>query len=44
VLSSYTNDKFIEKKLNSFNGYGFIFNNAWQVAGEKAYKILSGLI
>ena len=28
VLSSYTNDKFIEKKKNSFNGYGFIFNNA----------------
>ncbi len=28
VLSSYTNDKFIEKKTNSFSGYGLIFNNA----------------
>ena len=28
VLSSYTNDKFIEKKINSFNGHGLIFNNA----------------
>ena len=28
VLFSYTNDKFIEKKMDSFNGYGLIFNNA----------------
>ncbi|MCP4671095.1 MAG: GNAT family N-acetyltransferase [Desulfobacula sp.] len=28
VLSSYTNDKFMEKKTNSFNGYVLIFNNA----------------
>ena len=28
VLSSYTNDKFIEKKRSSFNGHGLIFNNA----------------
>ena len=28
VLSSYTNDKFIEKKIDFFNGHGLIFNNA----------------
>jgi len=28
VLSSYTNNKFIEKKTKSFNGHGLIFNNA----------------
>ena len=28
VVSSYTHDKFIEKKISSFNGDGFLFNNA----------------
>lgn len=28
VVSSYTHYKFIEKRKSSFNGYGFLFNNA----------------
>ncbi len=28
VISSYTYDKFIQQNHSSFNGYGFLFNNA----------------
>jgi predicted acetyltransferase len=40
VLSSYSNDKFVEKKTTSFNGYGLIFSTASQVAGEKGKVFL----
>jgi len=28
VIASYTYDKFKKKKISSFNGYGFLFNNS----------------